>query len=170
MQEGEIFKVFADRMKANKVELAKAMNISKQSLFQIFSSRTLKPETIEKIVRATGYPWEQIQKIAAEGQHFVSITPIKNPGELPGSEILQAKDEIIRLQGQIIAMQGAEKEALQKTVSDFSGKISALTSEVEELKDLIHGFAKFFDPDEASGAGLDWTKKGRKTGRSGHNA
>lgn len=85
----------------------------------------------------------------------------ENPGEIPGSsELLKAKDEIISLL--------KEKDQLQKLVGDFSGRIEALTSEVAQLKDLLRDLSKFFDPDEASGAGMDFRKRGNTGRKAAH--
>jgi hypothetical protein len=94
---------------------------------------------------------EDIQNVAKTGSESIQS---KNPGNEPGSPLLQAKDEIIQLL--------RERDNLQKTVNDFSGKISTLSSEVAELKDLLYGLAKFFDPDEVSGAGLNMKKGSRR--------
>lgn len=54
MNEGDRLRLFIDNQPASKISIAKALNVTKQTLFQYFKSRELSPETKEKFERYFG--------------------------------------------------------------------------------------------------------------------
>lgn len=60
--EGSIFKAFIESRGLNKTKLAKDLGMSKQNLYQLFESKVLQPETIDKIERKFRLKWEKIKQ------------------------------------------------------------------------------------------------------------
>lgn len=61
--EGAIFKAFVELKKLNKTKLATDLGMSKQNLYQLFESKSLQPETIEKIERKFRLKWDKIKQL-----------------------------------------------------------------------------------------------------------
>lgn len=61
--EGAIFKAFVELKKLNKTKLATDLGMSKQNLYQLFESKSLQPETIEKIERKFRLKWDKIKQV-----------------------------------------------------------------------------------------------------------
>jgi phage repressor protein C with HTH and peptisase S24 domain len=58
--QGEILRFFIEKQKINKTDIAKGLTMSRQNLYQLFTSNSLLPETIEKIEKYLKVTWEDI--------------------------------------------------------------------------------------------------------------